>query len=77
MPVPPHGVHLVHYFHKVHFMNQSQLQHIFLVSHMPFPVLGLQDETTLILAVIHTCMNPQMKAENDIFIIICERATWR
>ena len=45
----------------------SQLQHIFLISLKPPPALGLGEKTTLILAAIRTCANPQMKAENDIY----------
>jgi hypothetical protein len=45
----------------------GQLQHIFVVSLKASPALRLQEHTTLILAAIRACYNPQTKRENDIY----------
>jgi hypothetical protein len=45
----------------------GQLQHIFVINLMPSPALGLGEKTTLILAAIRTCVDPRMKAENNIY----------
>ena len=45
----------------------GQLQHIFVVSLEASPTLKLTKSTTLILAAIRTCYNPQTKRENGIY----------
>jgi hypothetical protein len=45
----------------------GQLQHTFVVKLQASPALGLQQQTTLILAGIRTCFNPQLIGENDIY----------
>jgi hypothetical protein len=44
----------------------GQLKHIFVIKLGASPILKLTEETTLILAVIRACANPQMKGENGI-----------
>lgn len=50
----------------------GQLQHIFLISLLPSPALGLTEKTSLILAAIRTCADLRMKAENNIHYYLRE-----
>jgi len=45
----------------------GQLQNIFVIKIPASPALELEDTTTLILAAVRTCTNPQMKGENNIY----------
>ena len=45
----------------------GQLQNIVVISLEPSPVLKLTKKTTLILAAIHSCANPQVNAENGTY----------
>lgn len=45
----------------------GQLKHIFVIQLQASPVLKLTEKATIILAVIPTCVTPQMKSENGIY----------
>ena len=45
----------------------GQLQHIFVVSLKASPMLGLPQQTTLILAAIHTCLDPRTKGGGGVY----------
>ena len=45
----------------------GQLQNIFVIKLNPSPALKLTKKTTLILAAIRACSNPQMKSDNEIY----------
>ena len=45
----------------------GQLQHIFVVSLKASPMLGLQQQTTLILAAIRTCLDPRTKGGGGVY----------
>src|SRR5882757_3298495 len=45
----------------------GQLQNIFVIKIPASPALKLESETMLILAAVHTCVNPRMKGENNIY----------
>ena len=45
----------------------GQLQNIFVISLKPSPALKLIKNTTLILVAIHSCANPQVRAENGTY----------
>ena len=45
----------------------GQLQHIFVIKLGPSPALNLTQKTSLILAAIRACANPQMKSDNGIY----------
>lgn len=44
----------------------GQLQHIFVIRLRASPILRLKEKTTLILAAIRTCANPQVKGESSL-----------
>lgn len=45
----------------------GQLQHIFVVKLDESPQLGLTEKTTLILAAIRVCADPQLRDENKVY----------
>jgi hypothetical protein len=45
----------------------GQLQHIFVIRLKASPVVGLSEDTTLILAAIRACADAKLKAENNIY----------
>jgi hypothetical protein len=45
----------------------GQLQHIFVIRLEAYPVVGLTEDTTLILAAIRACADAKLKAENNIY----------
>ena len=45
----------------------GQVQNIFVIKIHASPALELEETTTLILAAVRTCANPQMKGENNIY----------
>jgi len=45
----------------------GQLQNIFVIKIPASPVLELKETTTLILAAVRTCTNPQRKRENNVY----------
>jgi hypothetical protein len=50
----------------------GQLQHIFVIRLKASPVVGLTEDTTLILAAIRACADAKLKAENNIYYYLRE-----